>query len=118
MNKMKSTTVMTQEEAIERLEWYQCHAETKEDADAFDMAISALRPVSQEQVEKVWRGEWINTNKEVKQTCMCKCSKCGYPISYFWSRTQFCPNCGTPMTEEAVEMVMERMEALKDGKGD
>lgn len=35
---------MTKEEAIERLEWYQCHAETKEDADAFDMAISALRP--------------------------------------------------------------------------
>lgn len=34
---------MTKEEAIERLEWYQCHAETKEDADAFDMAISALR---------------------------------------------------------------------------
>lgn len=42
---------MTWEEAIERLEWYQCHAETKEDADAFDMAISALRPVSREQVD-------------------------------------------------------------------
>ncbi len=73
--------------------------------------IKALRPVSREQVERV-RGEWINTNKEVEQ--MCKCSKCGYPISYFWSRTPFCPNCGAPMTGEAVEMVMERMEALKD----
>ena len=73
--------------------------------------IKALRPVSREQVERV-RGEWINTNKEVEQ--MCKCSKCGYPISYFWSRTPFCPNCGAPMTDEAVEMVIERWEALKD----
>ena len=73
--------------------------------------IKALRPVSRERVEKVWRGEWVNTNKEVEQ--MCKCSKCGYPISYFWSRTQFCPNCGAPMTDEAVEMVMERLEQIK-----
>ena len=70
-----------------------------------ETAISALRPVSREQVERV-RGEWINTNKEVEQ--MCKCSKCGYPISYFWSRTPFCPNCGAPMTDEAVDMVLKR----------
>ena len=49
------------------------------------------------------------------EALVCKCSKCGYPISYFWSRTQFCPNCGAPMTDEAVEMMMERLEALKDG---
>lgn len=61
-------------------------------------ALAALRLVSREQVERV-RGEWINTNKEVEQ--MCKCSKCGYPISYFWSRTPFCPNCGALMDEEA-----------------
>lgn len=74
-------------------------------------ALSALRPVSREQVERV-RGEWINTNKEVEQ--MCKCSKCGYPISYFWSRTPFCPNCGAPMTDEAVDMVLKRLEVPKD----
>lgn len=78
-------------------------------------ALKALRPVSREKVEQL-RGEWINTNKEVEQ--ICKCSKCGYPISFFWSRTQFCPNCGAPMTDEAVDMVMERWEALNDGKGD
>ena len=82
---------------------------------ALNLALSALRPVSREQVERV-RGEWINTNKEVEQ--MCKCSKCGYPISYFWSRTPFCPICGAPMTDEAVEMVMERWEELNDGQGD
>lgn len=79
--------------------------------EAVKVALSALRPVSREQVERV-RGEWINTNKEVEQ--MCKCSKCGYPISYFWSRTPFCPNCGAPMTDEAVEMVVKRMEVLND----
>lgn len=74
-------------------------------------ALSALHPVSREQLERV-RGEWINTNKEVEQ--MCKCSKCGYPISYFWSRTPFCPNCGAPMTEEAVEMVMEKINNMEE----
>ena len=69
--------------------------------------LNVYHSVSREQVERV-RGEWINTNKEVEQ--MCKCSKCGYPISYFWSRTPFCPNCGAPMTDEAVEMVIERLE--------
>ena len=79
--------------------------------EAVKVALSALRPVSREQVERV-RGEWINTNKEVEQ--MCKCSKCGYPISYFWSRTPFCPNCGAPMTEEAVEMVMEKINNMEE----
>lgn len=107
---------MTREEAIKSLQniiEYWTYKPTE--VEAAKMAIAALRPVSREQVERV-RGEWINTNKEVEQ--MCKCSKCGYPISYFWSRTPFCPNCGAPMTDEAVEMVMERWEELNDGKGD
>lgn len=79
---------------------------------ALNLALSAIRPVSREQVERV-RGEWINTNKEVEQ--MCKCSKCGYPISYFWSRTPFCPNCGAPMTDEAVDIRLKELEELKDG---
>ena len=78
-------------------------------------ALSALRPVRREQVERI-RGEWINTNKEVEQ--ICKCSKCGYPVSFFWSRTQFCPNCGAPMTDEAVDIRLKEFEELKDGKGD
>lgn len=28
--------------------------------------------------------------------------------------TIICPSCGRPMTDEAVQMVMERLEALKD----
>ena len=96
---------MAREEAIERLEWYQCHAETGEDADAFDMAISAIRPVSREQVEKVWRG------------CE-KCNGAGEYSRYAENLTKillakYCPHCGRPLTDEAVQMVMERMEKIK-----
>ena len=75
---------------------------------ALDLALTALRPVSREQVEKVWRGEWIDTNH---RTSSCKCTKCGAVHEY---ETPFCPSCGAPMTDEAVQMVMERLEALKD----
>ena len=114
---------MTQEEVAKRLKGLKNRCERlivsssagspeewRKDAEAVEIAISALRPVSRERVEKVWRGEWVNTNKEVGQ--FCKCSKCGYPISYFGIRTQFSPNCGAPMTDKAVQMVMERLEAL------
>ena len=33
-----------------------------------EIALSALRPFSREQVEKVWRGEWIN--KHSAGTCL------------------------------------------------
>ena len=82
-----------------------------------EIALSALRPVSREQVEKVWS----------------PCNFCAgakyitggvtavYPVSE--TRQQetlaegdfdFCPVCGRPITDEAVQMVMERLEALKD----
>lgn len=49
-------------------------------------------------VAEVRHGRWVNTNKKVEQ--MCKCSECGYPVSYFWSRTPYCPNCGALMRED------------------
>ena len=101
---------MTREEAVKFAEHAVNITGISEVKEFYRMAAVALTPPTQEQVEKVWRGEWINTNNEVEQ--MCKCSKCGYPISYFWSRTQFCANCGAPMTDEAVGMVMERWEEL------
>jgi hypothetical protein len=39
-------------------------------------------------------------------------------IGFEYGKAIFCPECGRPLTDEAVEMVMERLEALKDGKGD
>lgn len=95
---------------------------------------SALRPVSREQVEKVRKGEWVKRHKhrggfrrvkgfddmgeqhEVTIDERCEyddlyCSKCGKqsPDNFL----NFCGYCGAPMTDEAVEMVMERMEAIR-----
>ena len=108
---------MTREEAIDVVESFRnvvARVENTEyTVEALDMALAALRPVSRERVEKVWRGEWVGVpNMGVYDTA---CSKCGYcPGIRFWD-SDFCPACGAPMTDEAVEMVMERMEALKDG---
>ena len=81
-------------------------------------ALKALRPVSREQVEKVWRGEWnYSHTTETDHFAVVKCSKCGheaFAIALYVKDENFCPHCGAPMTDEAVEMVMERMGALND----
>ena len=76
---------------------------------ALQVALTALRPVSREQVERVWRG------------CE-KCNGAGEYSRYAENLTKtllakYCPHCGRPLTDEAVEMVMERLEALY-GKAD
>ena len=76
---------------------------------ALDMALSALRPVSRERVEKVWRGEWESTG-----AISCKCSKCNrLELKSRANEYNFCPYCMAPVTDEAVQMVMERMEAIR-----
>lgn len=110
---------MTREEASVLLKmmfafWANTHERTNVEMEmALNLALSALHPVSRERIEKVWRGEWVGVpNMGVYDTA---CSKCGYcPGISFWD-SDFCPNCGAPMTDEAVDMVMERLEALKDG---
>lgn len=74
-------------------------------------ALSALRPITREQVEKM-RGEWIIEDAGDGDRRK-KCSLCNQPISGWWGRDRFCANCGSPMTDEAVDMVMERLEALR-----
>ena len=80
-------------------------------------AIPAFRPVSREQVERM-RGEWqVCFEDWRKQIAGDQCSKCGFQhygtsINHY----HFCPACGAPMTDEAVEMVMERLEALYEQK--
>ena len=75
-------------------------------------ALNALRPVSREQVEKVWRGEWLHD----PETGYEHCDKCSHTISLddYLNRKPplFCEMCGDAKTDEAVEMVMERLEAL------
>ena len=117
---------MKREEAIKLLKQYQGYDPMFPDGEtlkhAFDLTdetvdtlLTALRPVSREQVEKVWRGEWNNINPAVLKpgvSWVCRCAKCGCPQDY---KHNFCPNCGAAQTDEAVQMVMERMEEMKNG---
>ena len=63
---------------------------------------------TREQVEKVWRGEWqmVSNGSGV-------CSEC-HRQDKIDPLAKFCRYCGAPMTDGAVQMVMERLEALKD----
>lgn len=66
-----------------------------------EVALSALRPVSREQVERVFPG------------CkMCKTPSIAPPVGIY------CPWCGAPRTAEAKTNLRKRLEALNDGKGD
>ena len=81
--------------------------------EALKIAILALRPVSREQVEKVWRGVWKHYLPPLGAgNIQCRCTKCGRTPDV---ETPFCAWCGAPMTDEAVEMVMKRWEGMKDG---
>ena len=80
--------------------------------EAFEIALTALRPVSREQVERM-AGEWVQDIN--KGPAVFYCSSCGESFeihSYEFQKYRFCPFCMSPMTDEAVEMVMERLEAL------
>lgn len=78
--------------------------------EAFEIALSSLRPVSREKAEKVWRGEWerITDPYGKLEGFLCKCGTQTY------SASNFCPHCGGAKTDEAVQMVMERMNKLYD----
>ena len=105
---------MTREEASVQIEGLKKYCEDMADSDesgayvfdldvqALDLALTALRPVSREQVEKVWSG----------------CEKChnqdNWP-SWIEKGFVYCPKCGTPLTSWAWEKQMKRLEALKDG---
>lgn len=98
--------------------------EDEEVFESLDIALAALRPITREQVEKVWRGCDYCHMKEVLfndgtlrveighqnivgGACIDIDQYGGFGIDY-------CPKCGKPLTNEAVQMVIERLEALKD----
>ena len=101
---------------------------------ALDVALAALRGPTREMVERM-RGEWIMKRRHhggfrrvtgvddmgerhtitIDERCEYDdryCPKCGKqsPDNFL----NFCGYCGAPMTDEAVEMVMERMNKLHD----
>ena len=116
---------MTRESAYKYLN--QVYLSTRNDSyrEALSIALTALRPVSREQIAKIWPGcddceipcnncesiyAWDIYGKP--QECT-GCPENGY--KNYTPESQFCEFCGRPLTDEAVDMVMERLEALKDG---
>ena len=104
--------------------------------EALEFAAAALRPVSREQVEqveKVWPGcDICRGDKKIKSDNFCgaatmqivgdsidlrgdkkKIKFFGHIYAPSFS-VRFCPFCGKPLTDEAVDIVMERLEALRD----
>ena len=118
---------MTRKEATRILQngsWWDCLPDDMSDADmnplqdALDVALSALRPVSRERVEKVWPGcPYCKEDGEgyVKKFGAYSIQNGELATGHCKSqKIKFCPHCSHPLTDEAVEMVMERMEAQQD----
>ena len=125
---------MTLEEAIKLLKQYQGYDPMFPDGEtlkhAFDLTdetvdtlLSALRPVSRERAEKVWpecdyceipcdncKSAYKWDTHGLADECVV-CRENGY--KNYTPESQFCEFCGRPLTDEAVEMVMERMEKIK-----
>ena len=113
---------MTKEEIIKELEKTVAGAEiltslgygeVNEYLDIFRVALSALRPITREQVEK--------TKAVFCQPCVgdfeqdtWRCSKCFVQEFGDVRGINFCPHCGAPMTDEAVETIMKRMEEMRN----
>ena len=104
---------MTKEEAIElkaavgRL-MYSNNKDVRDYNALIDFIESAVRPISREQLEKVWGGEWEEERFAGEHEGW-QHRECG---RHSTEKTKWCPKCGKAMTDEAVDMVMERLEAL------
>jgi hypothetical protein len=115
---------MTREEAIEELERLLSHWDDLEKGKrrfrwyskaALDVALSALRPVTREQEEKVFPGcDGCNDGR----CTSCKlfgwhqdaCKRCENQSNY--QPLNFCPHCGKPLRDGAMQMVMEKLEEV------
>ena len=106
---------MTREEAVKFAEHAANITGISEVKEFYRMAAAALTPPTQEQVEKVWRGEWVGMTDDDGCTWY-ECSRCEYDLDSLEEPNQFCPVCGAPMTDEAVEMVMERLRGINGGR--
>ena len=132
---------MTKEEAIERFEKQLTAAQAVLDSrfgtnlgesdllyrrrkEMAEIALSALRPITREQVEKVFPGCLACKDGVLKLhipafRAMAICNQhMDHEAFDIELNGRFCLNCGRPLTDEAVQMVMERWEAMKDGSCD
>lgn len=99
--------------------------------ELFKAGLDALRPVSREEVEKVWRGEWEWYDEEIgspldgiEREWGWRCSKCKVVLPDDFDdpdnppAMRFCQWCGALMTDESMEIVMKRLEAAYEQDSD
>lgn len=112
---------MTREEAIVLLKmmfafWANTHERTNVEMEmALNLALSALHPVSRGQIEQNKRRWEVQTSIFPYYYC----SGCGESFeihSYDKEKYRFCPYCMSPMTDEAVDMVMGKINNMEETK--
>lgn len=107
---------MKREEAINTLRKFpiglmDLGSKEKQDiTEAIDMALAALRGPTRERVERI-RSHWI-TVVEINGRDCSKCAACQNGLDELEDAYSFCPRCGAPMTDEAVEITLQRLEVL------
>lgn len=114
---------MTKNEATDQLKSLLGHCKTMResgeiwarDCEALRIALAALRGPTREQVEKVWKGEWINKHSAYDHKIF-TCAQCGKQISIQGENLDFCPKCGSTQTDKAVDIVMKRLEKLYEDR--
>ena len=96
--------------------WGKVHTETT--IEAIRTALAALRPVSRERVEKVFPGcPYCKPDSEGYVQKFGAYSILNGELKTGHSKPQkisFCPHCFRPLTEEAVEMVMEKINNMEE----
>ena len=81
--------------------------------ELFKAGLDALRGPTREMVERM-RGEWKHTHSSNAFFVEAwVCSYCGFEEGN-GECFNFCPECGQPKTDEAVEMVVERWKEALD----
>ena len=110
---------MTREEATKAFEEIRANAQThlgkkyaagcegyyRDKLELADAALTALRGPTREKVERM-RGTWKHYLPPLGAgNVQCRCTNCGRTPDV---ETPFCAWCGSPMTDEAVDMVLRR----------
>ena len=129
------TMSMTREEAIKALEYVKmCIGEEGPITQAIDVATAGLRPVSREQVKRLWPGcdYCKHTWMEGLDLKPCASGNLGVGLSigrcseddafgmiaYYRNAAagyidfSFCPFCGAPMTAKAKEITLKKLEIM------
>ena len=92
------------------------------DYELFKSGLDALRGPTREQVEKAWNGcSWCNNEGKRPENWECSLlDDRGYSVvvgdEVVWTNAEFCPVCGAPLTDEAVDLLTKRLEEVLNEK--